>query len=237
MPEQVLDMDIRISPRNVLRYLLAMIALLLLANCLGIAWFMVFPPKVQMPLLVNLFNFNLEANVPTLYSACQLVLTSLLLLSVGVARRKRQQGCIAWKLLAFIFLFLAIDEASSIHEQLTVVTRQALGTSGYLFFAWVIPYGIATLLLLLLFAKFLIDLPPRTRMLFLFSAAIFLGGTLGLEMLGGRYVTSPGATELTYSVIYTLEEVLEMVGIALFIYAILDYMTTTFSRMSYVVTA
>jgi predicted permease len=132
-------------------------------------------------------------------------------------------------------LFLAIDEASSIHEQLTVVTREALGTSGYLFFAWVIPYGVATLLLILLFAKFLFDLPVRTRSLFVLAGAIYVTGALGFEMLGGRYVTSPGATEVVYSVIYTMEELFEMTGIALFIYAILHYMTAEFSRLAYVI--
>ncbi len=228
-------MQITLSPGKVLRCLLAMILLLLLANCLGIAWFIVYPPEVRMPLLVNLFNFNLEANIPTLYSACQLALAATLLLSVGVALKNTRRPCTAWIALAVLFLFLAIDEASSIHEQLTVITREALGTSGYLFFAWVIPYGIATLLLFLLFAKFLFDLPARTRSLFVLSGAVYLAGAVGFEMLGGRYLTSPGATEVVYSVIYTLEELFEMTGIALFVYAILNYATAEFSRLTYVI--
>jgi hypothetical protein len=163
------------------------------------------------------------------------VLASLLLLSVGFAHRQLQQEFTAWIVLAFIFLFLAIDEASSIHEQLTVVTRETLGTSGYLFFAWVIPYGIATLLLLVLFAKFLLQLPSPTRTLFTVSGVIYLTGAIGFEMLGGHYVTQPNANEVIYSVIYTLEEVFEMSGVALFIYAILNYITATFPRLAYVV--
>ena len=228
-------MQIALVPGKVLRCLLAVILLLLLANCLGIAWFIIYPPEVRMPLLVNLFNFNLEANVPTLFSACQLVLAAALLLSVGVVLRNNHRPFTAWMVLSVLMLFLAIDEASSIHEQLTVVTREALGTSGYLFFAWVIPYGVATLLLILLFAKFLFDLPVRTRRLFVLAGAIYVTGALGFEMLGGRYVTSPGATEVVYSVIYTMEELFEMTGIALFIYAILHYMTAEFSRLAYVI--
>ena len=52
-------------------------------------------------------------------------------------------------------------------------------------------------------------------------------------MLGGKYISSPGAEELTYTIIYTLEESLEMVGIAFFIYALLDYVTREFVQLNY----
>jgi hypothetical protein len=36
---------------------------------------------------------------------------------------------------------------------------------------------------------------------------------VGMEVISGRYATITGETDLTYGLIYTLEELLEMVGI------------------------
>src|SRR5690606_41162751 len=61
--------------------------------------------------LVRLFDMGVEANLPTFFSAFQLLVVSLLLAIIGLARR--QQGDAAapqWLLLALIFLLLAMDE-------------------------------------------------------------------------------------------------------------------------------
>ena len=56
---------------------------------------------------------------------------------------------------------------------------------------------------------------------------------LAMEMLGGKYISLAGAREVVYAVIYTTEEALEMVGIALFIYALMQYIATEFGQLDY----
>lgn len=87
--------------------------------------------------------------------------------------------------------------------------KRGLGTSGYLNFAWVIPQGLAVTLPAAVFAKFLLRLPGSTMLYFVMSGAIYLAGTLGFEMPGGKYITLPPAQEISYSVIYTVEELRE----------------------------
>ena len=56
------------------------------------------------------------------------------------------------------------------------------------------------------------------------SGLIFIVGAVGLESIAGYYQELHGVEYYLYSVIYTTEELLEMCGIALFIYALLDFM-------------
>lgn len=182
--------------------------------------------------LIPLFRFSNEANVPTLYSSFALLFSSILLTIIAIAHRKNGSAYLWWLGLAMIFLFLSIDEIASIHELLGKPVRESLGTSGLLFYAWLIPYGIALIVFVVTYSKFLIRLPTNIAALFVVSGAIFVSGAIGLEMLGGRWFEMYGKHNITYSILYTCEETLEMLGIALFIYALLTYIVGQFESLS-----
>ena len=125
--------------------------------------------------------------------------------------------------LSLIFLFLGIDEQISIHELISKPTREILGTSELLYHAWVIPYGVLLLAFIMGYSRFLLTLPRQTAKMFLFSGTIFVSGAMGFEMIGGWHVEIYGPDNALYSIYYTCEELLEMLGIAWFIHAILWY--------------
>ena len=50
-------------------------------------------------------------------------------------------------------------------------------------------------------------------------------------MLGAKYVESYGEENIVYAMIYTCEELLEMFGIALFVYALLAYISSEFQYL------
>ena len=82
------------------------------------------------------------------------------------------------------------------------------------------------------YAKFLLDLPSRTRVLFISSGILFVTGAIGFELIGGWYADKHGTGNITYALITTCEELLEMLGIALFIYTLLKYIVDTFGSLS-----
>ncbi len=112
------------------------------------------------------------------------------------------------------------------HELLTSPTRKLLGGGdfGILFFAWVLPAGIAVLVVLLLFIPFLRKLASDTRNRFLFAGAVFLSGAIGCELAGGKVAQWQGGANLSYVLLTPLEEGLEMVGAILFIRALLIHL-------------
>ena len=82
------------------------------------------------------------------------------------------------------------------------------------------------------YSRFLFKLPKATRISFIIAGLIYITGLLGIEMLGGYYYELHAGESLTYSLITTLEESLEMLGLILFIRALLDYLSVHFSEIS-----
>ena len=129
---------------------------------------------------------------------------------------------------------LAIDEAWSFHETMIEPIRGLLGYKnlGILFFAWIIPAMAGILILALFFLGFLLRPPSCTRRFFLGTGAIYLGGPIGVKMIGGYYAEVHGFDSLEYQLIAHAEESLEMAGIIVFIYALLRYLAITIQHFN-----
>ena len=175
--------------------------------------------------LVDLLYVDAEKNIPTAYSFLILVICSILLAIIAfVHNRNRDRYAKHWQGLSILFLALAMDEFCSFHELASHVTRNSLKTNGIFYFAWVIP-GMAFLsVFVLAYLKFTLSLPRKTRLGFIVSGAVFVLGAIGMELIGGYFFQFYGRDNLIYIVIATVEEMLEMSGIIIFIYNLLEYM-------------
>ena len=74
------------------------------------------------------------------------------------------------------------------------------------------------------FLKCLLGLPRSTRNLFLLAAAMFIGGAIGIELIGSYVDASGSRHTLLYRLLIAVEESLEMTGVAVFIFGLLRYM-------------
>ena len=223
---------ISISSRKVIQLLIFVLLILTLANiAVQSARFLL--DRGGLWGVTRLFDINEENNIPTWYSSIQLLLCSALLgLIAAVKYQHRDRYAKQWKGLSIIFLLLSIDETSSIHE-LLIPTGKVIDGSGFLYFFWVVPGMLFVLSLALIYWKFLTHLPFRTRMLFLISGAIFVPGAIGMEMLGAKFFvmnsdvsfmdSASGWKGMTMALILAIEEFLEMVGVTVFLYALLSY--------------
>lgn len=177
--------------------------------------------------LPRLFYLDEERNVPTAFSVLILLIAARLLQLTALASRKAaDRSAWYWALLSAGFVAMALDEALQWHERLIPVMRTALGGGqrlGLLANAWVLPAGALVCVLGIVFARFLWRLPARTRTAFLLSAAIYLGGAVGVEMPGGRWAELHGMENLTYLALATIEETMEMAGVILFIRSLMIY--------------
>ena len=57
-------------------------------------------------------------------------------------------------------------------------------------------------------------------------------GALGFELIGGQISQLYGINSLNYAVSYTIEETLEMLGIAFLIYTICSYIGEQFPQLT-----
>lgn len=192
-----------------------------------------------LPITEQLFHVDLEQNISTLFSVTLLLCSGSLLALIALLKRQRQDSDVSkWMILAGGFFYLATDEGWSLHERLIDPVRGLLGHGnlGIFYFAWIIPAmaGVALLGLLflgLLFLGFLSRLPSSTRGSFIIAGSLYLGGAIGIEMLGGRYAELHGFENLTYQLFAHLEESLEMAGIILFIHTLLRYLAEQYPEI------
>lgn len=176
--------------------------------------------------LVLLFDFDEEKNIPTYFSALLMLVSTLLLAIITLLNGKQREAHVSkWAILSLGFLFMAYDEIFELHEKLDDPIRTLLGgnTLGVFYYAWLIP-GIALVLVLaLFFLKFLLHLAAKTRLRFMMAATLYLSGAIGCELIGGRHAEVYGYQNLTYCMITTVEESLEIAALILFIWALLKY--------------
>jgi len=162
-----------------------------------------------------------EHNLPNFYSSMTLLFSGLLSFLISLSERNSGgKFRFHWLGLAVLFTFAAIDEMIMIHELLIEPLHRMLGTSGIFFFAWVIPYGIAVVVLGILYLRFFFNLAPPTRTLMAVAGAVYLAGALGLEMLGGIAYEQVQARTLFMDMENLLEETMEMIGVLIFIRAL-----------------
>jgi len=171
----------------------------------------------EVPGLVRgMFNVDGEENVPTWFSGAILLLSSGLLLAIaGTRRREGARDVLYWYGLAIGFAFLSLDEIAGLHETINTVIEMT----------WAIPAAVLVGVVGLAYVPFLIHLPARTRWLFLEAGAAYVSGAVLAELLTDQFfLTGQSPDTLAYNLLTAVEEGLEMMGVVLFIHALLGYM-------------
>ena len=172
--------------------------------------------------VAKLFLFEEEKNLPTLFNVFLLIADMVALGTVAMFRFARgDRWRWHWLCLAAIFLLLSYDEAAQVHEALGKVVEGATHATGFLAFAWVIPGMAFVLAVGLAFTRFLLALPRRSAVLFVVAGALYVFGAIGMEMFEANVYSFRGYDNLTFSLLATFEETLEMTGLIVFLHATL----------------
>lgn len=164
------------------------------------------------------FDLDEEESFGTWFSAVMLLLAGGLLLTEAMACRGEQKGWQKWWLaLGIGFCFLSVDEVVGMHELLN--TLMGGGSWTHVGF-WILGgVGVA-------FLPFLWHYRWRTALLFLLAGAIYGGGAVGVE-----HWTDSAVNSLHYNMWTALEEGMEMAGVIVLVYAMLDYLRGTSTRL------
>jgi len=216
-------MEIRVMAGQIITIFIVIVLLLTVASLMG-QYYKFFGGRDRY--LVYLFDLNGEWNIPTIYAAFSLLICSLISGSIGVLRNKvADVFCRDWFVLAGLLFSMAVDELLQMHEQLNGPLRVMLNAKGAFYYAWVIPGIVVVIVLGLCLRRFILSLPRRTKRLMIASGVLYVSGVLGVEMMGAAYISNVGTKTFGYELIATFEEVLEMVGILVFMYSLFSYLS------------
>lgn len=160
---------------------------------------------------VSTLDLDAEESFGTWFSSGMLLMASVFMFHhCRVLRAQGTEWHRWWLALAIGFLVLSIDEVVALHELLNTFLEDTSWT--VIGFPILVVVGLS-------FLPFLWALRWRTGLLFVLAGAIYGGGAVGVEHYSGAEVNS-----LHYNMLTTLEEGMEMFGVILFIYALLDHM-------------
>jgi hypothetical protein len=220
-------MSINLSMKGVKNCLLAIWLFLVVAGFFTEYAYGVF--HVRGSQLVKLFCLGYEQNVPTWYVSALLLLCALLLGVIAITKRQNQERYVAhWWILGAAFLHISVDETAKIHE----IASSWFDLGGFLYYGWVIPGGIIVTTMGLCYLPFLAHLPRKTRLRFTISGLIYVGGALGVEMIGASWAEHSGSDTIMFGMLALLEEALEILGVTCFLIALIQYITHDAARLN-----
>jgi hypothetical protein len=168
-------------------------------------------------------DVNGEGNLPTWYSVVLMAMSAVAVWLLGQQRRRahlRDAG--AWTALAFVIALMSLDEMVSLHEAAGEVlgTRVDVPVLGK--YAWIIPGSVAGIIAAKVLLRAVGSLTPIARRRLVGAASLFIGAALGIEVLEAILLNDDhnylgdGMHVLTGA-----QECFEMLGVVLFLYALL----------------
>jgi hypothetical protein len=165
---------------------------------------------------------DLENNLPTWFQTLALALAAILVTLIGViSRRRRTPYATHWLVLAAFFALLSLDEAASVHERtMEPLTRITGSLPNFFQASWVVLGTVIVIAVITAFRRFYLHFSPKDRRQVALAVLVYFGGALIMEMIpGALYETSdPSHKEkLGYVVLVHIEEIMEMLGLMIFI--------------------
>jgi hypothetical protein len=176
---------------------------------------------------VDRINLDEEISIPTWFQSTLLLFAGLLTGLIAVLRSRASASYVRhWAVASAALILMAGDEMISIHEMLIDPMRDLLDvTGGIFYFAWIVPGAAVAVGFAATYLRFLGHLPERIRKLFVIAGVLYLTGVLGVEAIDGAYKSSHGSDTLGYMLLTDLEEMFEMAGQLVLIYALLSYLS------------
>jgi hypothetical protein len=214
---------ITIRPALIAKILVSVVPVLLIASIAG-QILKYFRGNDYVFGFVPLFYLDGENNIPTYFSTMLLFFSAFLLAIIAWFKKKQHDAyALHWVILSVVFLLMSLDEGASLHDVVITPLRELFNiTRGPLYFAWVIP-GMALIVAFAAFYyRFLFSLPRRTGLLFAIAAIVYVTGALGMELVGGQHAALYGMENFGFTMLVSVEETLEMIGVIVFIYALLE---------------
>lgn len=179
--------------------------------------------------LVGRLDVDNEISIPTWWSQ-----TILLIVAVTSLAAWKVGGSHWWITSSGLFLFLSVDEGAMLHEAFITKFREwttdgtATGLTNHL---WIIPVVILALLLLIPFIQLLRTLNRRNAILLATGIGLFAFGAVVYETFG--LIVFSGIGGFWYHGLnVAIEELLEMTGVSLSIYAVLEEIRRQSSELS-----
>lgn len=221
----MIRLRLHVNIDTVVRVLTGIVAFLITMG-IAVALIRTYTPYKTAMGVIQLFHMDRERTLTSHFSSLDLGFSSLLL--GFIARIKKQlfdKYWMHWAALAVGFMFLSLDENIGIHELITRLLQDNQVGSMLPPHYFTTMIGISVVVpVFLAYRSFLKSLPRKVGLQFIISGVVFAVGAFGFELIGGYIDSHPQVWPRGfYRSIVILEESMELIGIVLFVKALLLY--------------
>lgn len=172
--------------------------------------------------IFRFFNMNIEGNLPTYISALNLLLAAGLCGFIYYHESVlKKRSSLHWLGMCALILFISFDEAAGVHDGIIIpISIYLLGRGqGIMYYSWYLFFLPIVTIVVLLYIPFLKRLPLLFSSRFVLAGAVFLSGSIGMEMVAG--ILKSQGRSIGISVLF--EETLEMLAVVILIHTLLLY--------------
>lgn len=223
------DVRLTLSARRILLVTLIAIGLLVSAHAFRSRLVLAWPePSLLQGEVLRIFSIGAESGLTTWVTIIMMLSIVLVSVLIGLAERAAQpRGWRQWIAVAAVFGFASLDEQIQLHEMWVEPFREIFRiTTGPFILAWVIPAIALSSVLAVVFLPFVVRLPTRTRVWVIAAVALWLAGAIGMEMVDSatfelRQAMEPVVAHWVSAILYTTEEAMEMLGVAVLLHTLL----------------
>jgi len=168
--------------------------------------------------LYQLFDTNLEANIPTFFSVFLILVNAFILYLIG--KNDEEKKSRLWFFWSALFLFGAIDELAQIHEFIDILIKNSLALHHLFSFGWVSLWALYAIIIILINLKLFVSLPKLIKFQIMIAGIILIAGALAFEIIGGYFADN----KINYKICTSIEEYMEMFAMIVFANAFLKYL-------------
>lgn len=167
---------------------------------------------------LNVLYVNSNDNLPKWYSSMLLTLAGVLLYLIAQKNRAPKSHFFSWVLLSFTFFFLSLAKTTSFDQSFFGTIRMGLRVVGI----QIAPFLFGVLLIalfLFLFAPFFFMMEGKVKKYVAISVIVYVFVSLFFDVLSSQFYHAQG--RVWYVLLSGCEELCEMIGTIIFLYALL----------------
>lgn len=170
----------------------------------------------------RVFNIDQEANVPTWFTAGVALYLAMMASMIASVIKSQGKSAWAWRGIGLMGIYIAMDEVAGFHELAIDPIRDNWEISPWLYQSWVIPAMVLVIVIAFVYIRFLWKLPMYAKVYLILGGLIYIAGAVGVESVGGFVLTTQGLNDW-YVQLAHIEEFMEMMGLIIILYAIVEY--------------
>ena len=163
-----------------------------------------------------LFRLSGEGNIPSLFSAVAIAAVALVAARIAQAGSLEEKERRSWRVFAWLFGFMALDEAAQFHEVLGPL-GEALVTGGPFYHVAIFPYAVVAFCLAVLLFRFWVQQSPAVRAGIAFAGPLYLLAAVGMETVENLFYSAGFTYDARVHGLIMVEELGEMLAVALFL--------------------